>query len=165
MTIDIEKFERNIGAILRMALNIETQLEFFISNYFVKPQSAKTFFFNDKIVLKSTFERKKNIFREICKREKFDEKEICKIIKSIEFVQHARNSVAHWDSERLSENTIQLRKRKSYTTVKDILKIDEDLVKKVDEERLKAMEGITKFYLKYRKEGTIDEREEVDWQL
>jgi len=162
MIKEIEKFKRNIGDILRMGIDVETELEFFISNYFIKPQNAKTFFFGDVIVSELNFERKKYIFRKICEREKFDEKEIKKTIKSIEYVQQIRNKVAHWDSERLSEDTIQLRKRKPHTTVKDTLKIDEDLVKKIDKERKNAIEGIRKFYLKYRREGTIDERRKID---
>ena len=162
MIKEIEKFKRNIGDILRMGIDVETELEFFISNYFIKPQNAKTFFFGDVIVSELNFERKKYIFRKICEREKFDEKEIKKTIKSIEYVQQIRNKVAHWDSERLSEDTIQLRKRKSHTTVKDTLKVDEDLVKKIDKERKNAIEGIRKFYLKYRREGTIDERRKID---
>ena len=162
MTKETEKFKRNIGDILRMGIDVETELEFFISNYFIKPQNAKTFFFGDVIVSELNFERKKYIFRKICEREKFDEKEIKKTIKSIEYVQQIRNKVAHWDSERLSEDTIQLRKRKPHTTVKDTLKIDEDLVKKIDKERKNAIEGIRKFYLKYRREGTIDERRKID---
>ena len=162
MTKENEKFKRNVGDILRMGIDVETELEFFISNYFIKPQNAKTFFFGDVIVSELNFERKKYIFRKICEREKFDEKEIKKTIKSIEYVQQIRNKVAHWDSERLSEDTIQLRKRKPHTTVKDTLKIDEDLVKKIDKERKNAIEGIRKFYLKYRREGTIGERRKID---
>jgi len=162
MTKENEKFKRNVGDILRRGIDVETELEFFISNYFIKPQNAKTFFFGDVIVSELNFERKKHIFRKICEREKFDEKEIRKIIKSIEFVQTTRNKIAHWEGETRSDNTIQLRKRTSYTTVKDILKIDEDLVKKVNEERKNAIEGIRKFYLKYRREGTIGERRKID---
>lgn len=154
-----EDFNRNIGDILRVGLDVETELEFFISNYFVKPRNAKIFFLNDIIVSELNFEKKKNIFKEICEREEFDKKEVSEVIKSITFVQHKRNIVAHWEAESLSEGGTQLRKRKSYTTNKDILKIDKKLVKDVKRESSKAIKGIVKFYLIYYREGTIDERE------
>ena len=158
----IEDFERNIGKILRMAVHVEDYLEFFISDYFVKPQNAKTFFLNDIIVSKLNFEQKKHIFKEICEREQFEKKEVKKIIKSIEFVQQARNRVAHWEAERLSDGTFRLRNRKSFTTAKDVQEINKMLVESVDKERLKAIRGIGKFHCIYQKEGTIDEKKSIE---
>lgn len=162
MREEIEEFKKNIGDILRMGLAVETELEFFISNYFVKPQNAKTFFLNDIIVSKLNFEQKKHIFKEICDREQFEKKEVKKIIKSIEFVQQARNRVAHWEAEHLSDGTFRLRNRKSFTTAKDIQEINKMLVESVDKERLKAIRGIGNFYCIYQKEGTIDEKKSID---
>lgn len=161
MTKDTKEFKRYIGEILTIALDVESYLEYFISNYFTKEKNRKTFFFKDIILLNLTFENKINIFKKICEKEKFDKKEISEIIKSIRFVQHTRNKVAHWEAERRSENIIQLRKRTSYTTTNDILKVDKNLVEKADEERSKAIKGITKFYLIYHKIGPIDEKGSV----
>lgn len=159
----IEQFEKFRGKILSMAVHVESTLDSFISNYFIKPQNAKTFFFEDIILLNGymSFERKINIFEEICKREKFNN--ISKIVESIRYVQKIRNNVAHWQVEISSPNQIILRKRKSYTTKKDILELNEELIKILDEKRLKAINGINELHLKYHTEGTIDERQQADF--
>jgi len=128
-----------------------------ISNYFVKPQNQKTFFFEDKILLKMNFQKKIELFKEICKREKFDKNKVSEIIKSIKFVQKIRNNVAHWQSESVGDK-FQLRNRKSYTTKKDLLTLDGELINKLVEESSKATKGVNRLYLRYYKEGTVDER-------
>ena len=164
MQEEVDIFNKYSGEVLSHALSVESSLEFFISNYFVKPQTSKTHFFNDEVTLNLNFERKIGLFKEICKREGFDKNKLDRIIKSIKHVQEARNKVAHWQSEIPSPELkiIQLRKRKSFTTARDILKLNEEFMKKIDEERLKALKGITDFYLKYSREGTVDEKTEVD---
>ena len=152
------KFSEKAGKVLSMALGVETDLEFFISNYFIHPQNGKTFFFNDLFMIKSNFERKVQIFKEICEREEFDAEKISEIIKSINFVKEIRNKVAHWQAEKVFDKPLRLRKRTTYTTKDDILELNEDLLKKLDSERLKANKGISEFYLNYCREGTVDER-------
>jgi len=151
-------FSKVSGEILSMALGVESHLEFFISNYFIKPQTDKTFFFNDTFMIKSTFERKVQTFKEICKREKFDENKVNETLKSINFVKEARNKVAHWQGEKMFDKPLRLRKRTSRTTKDDILELNEDFLKEVDSERLKALKGIDEFYLKYYREGTIEDK-------
>lgn len=152
------EFSRISGEILSMALGVESHLEFFISNYFIRPQNDKTFFFNDTFMIKSTFERKVQTFKDICKREKFDEAKINETLKSINFVKEARNKVAHWQGEKMFDKPLRLRKRTSRTKKEDILELNEDFLKEVDSERLKALQGIDELYLKYYREGTIDDK-------
>lgn len=152
------EFSRMSGEILNMALNLEINLEFFISNYFIRPQSGKIFFFNDIFMIKSNFERKVQIFREICKREKFDEEKVNEIIKLINFVKETRNKVSHWQGEKMFDKPLRLRKRTSETTKEDILELNNELIKKLDREKQKAIQGINEFYLKYYKEGTVDDK-------
>ena len=95
----IGDFRNKVGIILTESLYVETSLEFFISNYFVKPQTQKTFFLNDTIILRLNFDKKIDLFREICKREGYDMKDVEKVIKAIKFVQETRNKVAHWQTE------------------------------------------------------------------
>ena len=45
----VDEFHKLSGEVLAAALHVETYLEFFISNYFIKPQTSKTFFFDDAI--------------------------------------------------------------------------------------------------------------------
>ncbi|MBW2995781.1 hypothetical protein KY332_00615 [Candidatus Woesearchaeota archaeon] len=154
----VKEFNIAVGQILVKAISIESQLEFFISNYFVKPQNSKTFFLNDAIILKLSFEKKIDIFKKICKWEGFDDKKLSDIVSSVRYIQEIRNRIAHWQSEMPEFKTVQLRKRKSFTTLKDIQKLDIETMKKVNDTFLKAINGIAEFYLKYSKEGTIDEK-------
>ena len=142
-------FHRNCGEILRMAINIESELEFFISNYFCSPQSYKTFLFKDSILVKYvTFEHKIEIFREICKKEDIDKEQINKIVKSVRFVQKIRNRVAHGEAFVSDQKEgIKLQKRESVKYKKDEIKITGDLVKKVDEKRLFSIQEIVKLYM------------------
>ena len=150
-----EKFNERCGEILRMALAVEANLDFFISNYFCHPQSYKTFILNDVIVdtLQISFGKKIEIFKKICKEEKiFGEREIKVIVDSIKFVSSIRNKVAHWEG--FSENPdgeIKLQKRTSVKYKKDELKLTDKLVHDVDKRHLLAINGINEVYFKLSK--------------
>jgi len=150
--IKTDVFHKRCGEILRMALHVETSLDFFISNYFCYPQSYKTFLLSDLILIKLGFERKVQIFREICKKEEIDKEEIKKIIKSIDFVKTIRNKVAHSEAF-IGDPTdgIKLQTRESVKYKKDELKLTEELIKRVDKNRLSAIRGIVQIYLKLSK--------------
>ena len=139
-------FYMNCGEILRMGLDVESTLDFFISNYFCSPQSYKTFLFEDLILVERMgFGRKIEIFKEICKKENIGKERINKIVEAVRFVQRIRNRVAH-DEAFVSDQKegIKLQKRKSIQYKKDELKITGDLVKKVDEKRLVSIQEISK---------------------
>ena len=145
-----QKFYRNCGEILRMALAVESSLDFFISNYFVSPQSRKTFFFEDVVLIGPPslgFERKIHIFKEICKEEGIDKERVDKIIEAVNFIKNIRNKVAH-DEGFISDpkEGIKLQKRKSVKYKKDELKITEELVKEIDEKRLFCIQEISKIH-------------------
>jgi len=152
------------GEILGIALHAESMLDFFISNYLIKPQNQKTFFFEDKILLRMRIPHKLTLFKEICKREKFEEGKVKKVVDSIMFIQETRNSVAHWQSE-LIGGQFQLRKRKSYTTKEDTLVLNEELIDKLRVALLKVDKGVSDLYIKYTKEGTIDEKDDKNWDV
>ncbi len=155
-------FHRNCGEILRMAINIESELEFFISNYFCSPQSYKTFLFKDSILVKYvTFEQKIEIFREICKKEDIDKEQINKIVTSVRFVQKIRNRVAHGEAFVSDQKEgIKLQKRESVKYKKDEIKITGDLVKEVDEKRLLSIQEIVKLYMEL---SDPSRKKNVEW--
>jgi len=159
-----KEFHRISGEVLTMALAVESDLEFFISNYFVKPQTGKTHFLKDSILLKMGFDKKVQLFKDICKREKFDEKTLKKVVEAVNFIKDTRNKIAHWQGEKAFDKPIRLRKRTSFTTKDDILELNDFLLKEVDKNKLKAIRGIRDFYLEYGKKGTIDERP-GDWGI
>jgi len=142
-------FHRNCGEILRMALSIESELDFFISNYFCSPQSYKTFLFEDLILVQHVgFGHKIDIFKKICKKENIGKERVNKIVEAVMFVQKVRNKVAH-DEAFVSDQKegIKLQTRKSMKYKKDEIKTTVDLVKKVDEKRLFSIQEIVKLYM------------------
>ncbi len=92
-----EIFNRRSGEILRLAVTVEEFLEHFISTYFCD-HNYKTNLFLDEIIQKLNFDRKIEIFRNICKFIKYDKTKLNKILKDIRFIQKNRNKVAHFES-------------------------------------------------------------------
>lgn len=158
------EFSRIAGEVLAMALTIESYLENFIYNYFISDSHpSKKFFFNDLMLINLGFTRKIDLFKDICKRERFNNEEISKVLSSIYFIKNVRDKVAHWEREKHFDKPLRLRKRTSSTTKDDILELNEKLLKELDEHRVKAINGIGDFEIKYLREGTIDERPN-DWK-
>ena len=144
---ETEKFHMRCGEVLRMALHVESSLEFFISNYFCYPQSYKTFMFHDLMLVKNNFDRKIQIFREICKREHISGYE--EIIKSVDFIKNIRNKVAHYEAvvDDPKEGIVSLWSKKSIRYKKDTIELTDALLKEIDEKRLSAIQGITKIHV------------------
>ena len=141
-------FHRNCGEILRMGLDVESTIDYFISNYFCAPQSYKTFLLRDLILVEQIgFGRKIGVFKKICKRENIDEERIGRIAEAVRFVNNIRNRVAH-DEAFISDQKegIKLQKRKSAQYKKDELKITDELVKEVDEKRTFSNQEIIKIH-------------------
>lgn len=153
-----ETLNRRCGEILRMALSVETDLDFFISNYFSFPPSYKTFMLNDVLVdtLQLTFAEKTRIFERICKEEKVvicenkkinGEEELKSIIEAVEFINKTRNQVSHWMGFiEKSNQGVELQKRTSAEYKEKELDLTDDLVEKVHMNRLTAQFGINKIY-------------------
>lgn len=150
--VDIEKINQNFnekcGEILRIQVNIEDRLDFFISNYFCSPQSRRTFLLEDLIITTLNFEKKKSIFLGICKEEGIEKSITKEINTKLKFIQSIRNRVAHdsiWSYP--NKNEIILQKRKSITYKSDELQITDNLVKEIDEIKLYCINKITEISL------------------
>lgn len=156
-------FHRNCGEILRMGLDVESTIDYFISNYFCAPQSYKTFLLRDLILVEPMigFGRKIDIFKKICKRENIDEERIGRIVEAVRFVNNIRNRVAH-DEAFISDQKegIKLQKRKSVQYKKYELKITDELVKEVDEKRTFSNQEIIKIH---RELSDPSREENVEW--
>lgn len=146
MQNEVESFHRRCGEILRLALAVEEDLDFFISNYFCRPQNYRTFLLNDLILVNTTFGRKVDIFKEICKKENINVREI---IETINFIKKTRNKIAHFEAhiENPKNNEITLWSRESVKYKEDILKPTDELVKELNEKKIFAINGINKIYL------------------
>lgn len=150
MKNEAKEFHMKCGEIIRMALHVESNLDVFISDYFCSPQSYKTLLLSDSMLIHLRFARKIDIFKEICKREGINGNRAQGITESMNFVRETRNQVAHHEafvSE--PEEGIKLRPRKSVMYKGDELKLTDELIKKVDEKRLSAIQGITKIHLEF----------------
>jgi len=150
--VNIDEFHKNCGELLRLGIATEFHLEFFISNYFVRPQDERYFLFNDLIAIKLNFERKIEIFKEICKLEQVEPELLGKIIANIKEIQKVRNKIAHDEGFIRDQNEgILLQKKTSIKFKKDELKIDENLVKKIRERHDFVAKNITALYLELNK--------------
>jgi hypothetical protein len=145
MSEDTENFHMNCGEILRLALNVESNLEFFISNYFIFPHTQKTFFLKDSIITKLSFERKIQLFEEISKKLDIKKEKSKEIINALRYVQNIRNKVAHNDALIMS-NKISLIPKKLSFKKEEQVEITDELVEKVNENVLTAIHGIAEFY-------------------
>lgn len=156
MEEEIKRVEELTGRIISKALHIEDYLEFFISNYFIKPQNLKTFFLNNYIIQDLSMEKKIVLFDKICKREKFDKKKTNEALVSIRIVQETRNNFAHQQVIfNPSNKEIHLgNRRKGFLPPLNV----QEKFREVEDETSKAIQIIVEFYEKYQKEGTIDER-------
>jgi len=150
-----EDFERHIGAILRLHLNIEHYLDFLISNYFVCPQTFKTFFLDQALLDKMPFEKKKKVFKSICKEEDLEDGDFKETVRAIEYVQKIRNKAAHEEAFLDPKRGIMLRKLKYKGNAKDYLAVNESLVEEVRKNVSKARKGLTRIYLKLNEKYAI----------
>jgi len=156
-----DAFHRNCGEILSMALSVEYNLDFFISKYFCDPKTDKDFLLRDLILIERLgFERKVQIFEGICKKAKIDEEEFKKVAKSMRYVQKIRNKVAHYEAcIGGSPVGVTLQTRKREKRKEDELKPTDELIKKVDDERMSAIQGLTKIYREMSNLSNDEKRE------
>ena len=161
---EIEKFQFYSGQILRLAILIETNLDFFISSYFCHPQYYKTIFFNDEIVLKLSFDRKIQFFELICKEEDIEKETYQPIVDAMKFVQTMRNKVAHEDSviNDFKEGMV-LQRRGSPKNIKEKTKLTPELVRKVEENVQISCSEIMKVFAHLVSPNYVKKSKEILW--
>ncbi|PIU89179.1 hypothetical protein COS64_01145 [archaeon CG06_land_8_20_14_3_00_37_11] len=170
-----EEFYSNCGKILNAALGVESNLEFFISNFFCYPQDSKTFLFNDLMVSGLGFGVKKDLFNSIVKKvllfentkvfvvrkltkeqkeeDKKNLKELSELNKDIEFVQKIRNFVAHRERYFIDSKFI-LQSKKSTKYLYDNVEINEKIVKEIQEKSASSAKRIYSFLTKVQSKKT-----------
>ncbi|GEM_PF-5953032 len=154
MNDNIKEFNKWKGEILSSALSVESNLEIFIADYLFEVLSEKRNFFIFVVLQKLDFNKKVEIFKEICKRNlnKEDIKNIFDTaIKSIRYVQEIRNKVAHWETHITAKNEIQLQRRTDYIEEKDMINLDENLIKNFKQSAMVAIFGIRDLSMKVAK--------------
>ena len=147
-----DTFHRRSGEILRIAVNVESELELFLSNYFLGVSSSKDNIFRDEILLNMGFERKITLFKKICKYEKFNQKKLASIIDDCNFVKDIRNKIAHFGStyegspEDPKNAKLILWSRKSLVHRKDSLDITEELSQEIGKRYFAVIKGVGEVY-------------------
>src|SRR3989339_590353 len=86
-TEENKKYKLRCGEILRLGFAAESQLEYFIRDYFDTKEHSKAIHLHYWIIAKMSFERKIQILEKICKENKIDKEKSRKISKAIRFVQ------------------------------------------------------------------------------
>ncbi|MHA1591394.1 MAG: hypothetical protein ACTSUP_02855 [Candidatus Heimdallarchaeaceae archaeon] len=114
---ELVDFKRRIAGILFAALHIETHLEMAITAYVFKG-GGRMDFFNDHFLLRTSFDRKVQLFEIICKTELLFDQNVKNTIRSIKFVQELRNKAAHWQTTIGLDNIPKLMKRTTYVDSK-----------------------------------------------
>jgi len=154
-----DEFNGKSGEVLRTALNLEANLDYFIATRFKNPpRNQKNFFqelsdkrtFFEEILLQNlTFEKKKDIFKNICKKERCDLELLNETIGSIEFIQKIRNKIAHWHMVQTQENEPFLTNKVGVATESEKLMLSDEVMKQIGKARFQTVTGITKLQLGY----------------
>jgi len=133
-----QDFYRRCGEILRIALQLEDTLEFFIMQYFIRPQGPRSFFFNDEVLARLNFSFKVELFNKICKELEIEKEKVKMINKNINNVKEMRNAVAHyaalintWDEGFL----IHMKRTKRTMFKENMKKITDELVKETENKK------------------------------
>lgn len=132
----IESFNQNSSVILRIALNVELELEEFIFQYLFDKKNNKIQIFKDLILPSLNFDRKRKIFGDICIFEEIKKEECTRILGEIDFVKNTRNQIAHYLSEHIEEtDEFILRRRPSLlkNNKDEVLRVTDKLVKDIGE--------------------------------
>jgi len=139
----IDEFHKNSGEVLRLELEIESQLDMFFYNYFCKIEDNRLLLFKEILLPKLNFESKIRIFKKICEYEKLDTELTQKVYESVKFIQEARNKVAHGGIfiKNVEEGPL-LYKGGWITSPINELKLDSDFMEAIKNKRLISIQGI-----------------------
>ncbi len=159
------------GEVLRLAVNIESYLEQFISDYFIRPQNDRSRTFEDLILIKMNFDRKIHLFKEICKLEEINDDILKNVLKDINFIKGIRNKVAHFETtyEQLSDDPndakIILWNKKSYRERnKDSLDLTDKLMREIKERQFSALQGIVEIKKELHERDISDSVNNKNWK-
>ncbi len=147
MTV-VDVANRVAGEILRIAVNVERELDLFLMYYILGLSINKQNFLSDEILQRMNFQRKIELFEKIGKLEQFDKKKLGKIVSDIKFIQKRRNKVAHYDSsyeenqEHPELSIFRLWKPESTRYIKDTLVLNQETLDKIKNRFFSAIKGI-----------------------
>ena len=144
----VDTANRVAGEILRIAVNIEGDLERFLLYYILDFSAKKQNFLRDEILQRMSFQRKFDLFKKIGKIEHYDKEKFSKIVSDINYIQIRRNKVAHWEScfegdpEHPEQSKIRLWDTKSTRYKKDTLVLNQKLFDEINKRYLSVYQGI-----------------------
>jgi len=144
-----ELFKKNMGEVLGQVVWLERIIEEFIAEYFVVSNDYKRFLFHDAVLIDMGFEKKVNLFKQICEREKYDSDEVRQTIAAIKHIQKVRNAVAHWQPMTMMDGRAELWKRTALWGKTDAIKLDEEGMKEFNRNGSIAAGGVFKLRTKF----------------
>lgn len=142
------EFHRYCGELLRLGVNLEGYLEFFLTRYFSPKDLSRKNILHDELLVPLGFERKTQIFRKICLAEQIDIIMMKECIDDLNYVKNIRNKVAHWDAylDDPEKFSTKLGSR-SYIKVNEVqIPLNDELVKNVNEKVSSVVQKIEEIF-------------------
>lgn len=132
LRITENEFNMMRGEVLRIALNVESFLDFAITSYFMghplnNSEKRKLL---QEMIYDLKFGKKVDLFEKLWIKEK--EEKLVKLMKNIKFIHDLRNKVAH-DDMRRTDKEIYLVKRDSTSKGENKTYLTKDLMKDINE--------------------------------
>ena len=148
MNKNLDKIKKYRGQIITWALEIEDLLERILSNYFMRDTNnlEDMAYFEVEIMRELGFDKKIQIFNKIAKREKYPNKKLSLIMKAIQNIQNMRNKVAHWRPLAYFDTGKVFLRYKDEMEQKEMLSLDNQLLKNLKSDKETAYQEIVKFY-------------------
>ncbi len=142
---DKENVQKFMGEILLSATAIESHLDYFISAHLFEKHNEKRDFFIEHFLLKTNFEKKIHLFKEICKNEKVNEDKVSRITKAMKNVQELRNKVAHSPLGSIIDGKLYFRKRTAVGPTEEF-RVSQEEMQKFRETRKSIDAELISFY-------------------
>ena len=139
---EVQIFKERCGEVLRIAISVESLIDYFIKTYFWFSDKDKNYLFNDLLLYKMRFWDKINAFRGICLKEGIEKDRFKKIYKEIKCIQDRRNRVAHEYIHFDEEMGTVLIGRKSPERRVESLKLSVELVNSLHDKKKFVFEEI-----------------------
>ena len=147
ITRGLEEMKRKRGQLITWALEIEELLEGILSRYFRRGATGEEIAFFEAGILRDLhFEKKIQIFEKVIKKEKYDPQKIKTIMTAIREVQNMRNKGGHWRHLVFLDSGKIVFRKKHELNPQDLLNIDKKRLKKVEQSKETAFQGIVKFH-------------------
>jgi len=148
--IDTLEVDKRISRLLSLSNSIEGMMEWCISDYIYPKIYTRQRFLIDNILTKLTFERKRQLLKEICDIENVKDRN--EMINCIEQIMQTRNKAAH--GERFFDaiaKKIKIQKRGTVSHPKDDVELTDELMDDIEKKTNLVMKCLGELSVEFRK--------------